>query len=94
MKYQTADYIRSFVLALSIEAHNDDLGCALVQRPEIPEEWEVHFYSKDEIWGTEQYFTILATAITLLCPLLTIYHGHYDGGRLKGEKIYDSIVIW
>lgn len=94
MKYQTANYIRSFVLALSVEALDDGLCCALVKRPDVEEEWECHLFSKDGIWATEQHLSILATSIVLLCPQLTTYPGKYDGGRLKGEKIYDSLVIW
>ena len=94
MKYQTAYCLRSFVLALSVEAHDNDLCCAIVQRPDFDEEWECHLFSKDGIWSTEQHLSILATSIVLLSPLLTTYHGKYDGGRLKGEKIYDTIVIW
>lgn len=94
MKYQTADYIRSMVYAMSIEAKNDDLGCSCIVRPDNSGEWECHLYSKDEFWNTENLLVMLAINICMLVPTLTYFHGRCDIGRLKGEKVVDSVVIW
>lgn len=94
MKYQTAAYLRSFVMALSVEAHNDDLCCALVQRPDVTEHWECHFFSRNGLKVTDMHFALLVHVILQFAPTLTWYNGKYDGGHLKGEKIYDSLVIW
>lgn len=94
MKYQTASYLRSCVLALSVEACNDDLCCALVQRPDLNEQWECHFFSKHGLKATDMLFVLLVNAILQIVPTLTWYYGKYDGGRMKGDKIVDSLVIW
>lgn len=94
MKYQTADYIRLLVLALSVEARNEDLCCALVQRPDMTDQWECHFFSRYGLKVTDVHFVLLVNAILQIVPTLTWYYGKYDGGRMKGEKIYDSLVIW
>lgn len=94
MKYQTANCIRSLVLALSVEARNNDLCCALVQRSDMTNHWECHFYSRYCLQVTDMHFVLLVNAILQIVPTLTWYYGKYDGGHLKGEKIFDSLVIW
>ena len=94
MTYKSAVFIRSFVYAISIEAKNDDLGCSCVERPDCSGEWECHLYSKLEFWATQNHFVMLAINICMLVPSLTYYQGRCDIGRLKGEKVVDSVVIW
>lgn len=94
MKYQTADYIRSMVYAMSIEANDEDLGCSCIERPDYSGEWECHLYSKSEFWATQNHFVMLAINICMLVPSLTYYQGRCDIGRLKGEKVVESVVIW
>lgn len=94
MKYQTANYIRSMVYAMSIEAKDDDLGCSCIVRSDNSDEWECHLYSKSQFWATQNHFVMLAINICMLVPSLTYYQGRCDIGRLKGEKVVESVVIW
>lgn len=94
MKYRNADYVRSFIYALACEGHNDEIGCSLVQRPGLPEHWEVHLYSKDGMWDTQNYLLLLAIAICQLVPCLTFHKDQCDIGTIKEEKKVDSICIW
>lgn len=94
MKYQTADYIRSMIYALSIEAKNDDLSCSCIARSDNTGEWECHLYSRDEYWATYNHLVMLAINICMLVPSLTYYPGRCDIGHLKDEKVVDSVVIW
>lgn len=94
MTYKTADYIRSMILAISIESHNDDLGCSCIQSTIDADEWECHLYSKSENWSAMTYLEMLALNIVLLAPNLIKCLGTCDIGRLKGEKVVSSVVIW
>lgn len=94
MTYKTADFIRSMIYALSIEAKNDDLGCSCIERSDNTGEWECHLYSRDEFWATYNHLVMLAINLCMLVPSLTYYQGHCDIGRLKGEKVVESVVIW
>lgn len=93
MKYQTADYIRSFVCALSCEGNNNSLGVACRERGCNCDEWEVCLYSKIT-GGSEIFdFVILAKAICGLVPTLIMYRGRYNMATY-GEDLVDAIVIW
>ena len=93
MKYRTADYIRSFVYALSCENGNDGLGVACRERVPNSDEWEVCFYSKHSC-KTELYdFILLAKAICGLVPTLVMYGGQYNMATY-GEDLVDAIIVW
>ena len=94
MTYKTASYIRSMILAISIEAKNEDLGCSCIERPDNTNEWECHLYSRDEFYETYNHLVMLAINICMLSPNLAYFKGHCDIGRLKGEKVVESVVIW
>lgn len=93
MKYQTADYIRSFVYALSCESGNDSLGVACRERGHNSDEWEVCLYSK--ITGESELFefVLLAKAICGLVPTLVMYGGLYNKATY-GEDLVDAVIIW
>lgn len=94
MKYRTADYVRSFIYALSIENGDKSFNCAILPRVDNEEEWEVYLFDKDECWHTTQDLYVLAKAIISLVPSLVITSRRYDAGTRKGEKYIDAIVIW
>ena len=94
MNYKTADYIRSMIIAMSIEAQDDDFGCSCIERADFSDDWECHLYSKSGIWATQNLFVMLAINICMLVPTLTYYPGRCDIGRLKGDQVVDSVVIW
>lgn len=93
MRYQTADYIRSFVMALSVEGHDINVGCACVQRNNPKDEWEVHLFDRNDTTAHFLDYVVLAKAITAVCPCLTIYEGRYNFA-LHGVDYVPSIVIW
>lgn len=94
MKYQTANYVRSLICALSVEGHNDDIGCSCIQRVDDQDQWECHLYSIHGFANDMDHLLLLALSMVYLCPNLIYYKGRCDIGRLKGENIVDSIVLW
>lgn len=94
MKYRTADYLRSFIAALSIENSEKSFSCAIKPREDDEEEWEVYLYDTAECWHTTQDLYVLAKAIISLVPTLVITSRKYDAGTRNGERYIDSIVIW
>lgn len=94
MKYRTADYLRSFIVALSIEDGEKSFSCALLPRDDYRDEWMVYLYDTHENWHTTHDLYVLAMALTSLVPTLVITSGVYDGGTRKGDRLYDAIVIW
>lgn len=93
MKYQTADYIRSMIWALTLESGNDVYVAACRQRVDNPDEWEVCLFSRFDI--REEYFDLLllARAIRDIVPTLVIYEGRFNYATY-GEDYRDAIVIW
>lgn len=94
MKYRTADYLRSFIAALSLENGERSFSCALMQRDDYNDEWMVYLYDMDEYWHTTQDLYVLAKAIISLVPTLVVTSGVYDAGTRKGDRLLDAIVIW
>ena len=94
MKYRTADYLRSFIAALSIEYGEKSFSCALLPRDDNREEWMVYLYDTDESWHTTQDLYVLAKAMISLVPTLIVTSGVYDAGTRKGDRHLDAIVIW
>ena len=94
MKYRTADYLRSFIYALSLENGERSFSCALLQRDDNSDEWMVYLYDRDECWNTTQDLYVLAKAIISLVPTLVVTSGVYDAGTRKGDRLLDAIVIW
>ncbi len=94
MKYRTADYVRSFIYALSIECGDKSFSCACLPRVGDEQEWEVYLFDKEESWHTTQDLYVLAKAITSLVPTLVITSRRYDAGTRKGDRVLDAIVLW
>lgn len=94
MKYKTADYVRSFIVALSIENGEKSFSCALLPRDDYRDEWMVYLYDTDECWHTTQDLYVLAKAIISLVPTLIVTSGVYDAGIRKGDRLLDAIVMW
>lgn len=94
MKYNTADYLRSFIDALSNENGAKSFSCALLPRDDYRDEWMVYLYDTDECWHTTQDLYVLAKAIISLVPTLVVTSGVYDAGTRKGDRLLDAIVIW
>lgn len=93
MKYQTADYIRSMLYALTIESGNDDYVAACRQRVQGDDVWEVCLFTRFD--NRAEYFSlvILAKAICEIVPTLVMYEGRYNYATY-GEDYRDAIVIW
>lgn len=93
MKYKTADWIRSFVYALSCESGNDGLCAACRQRADYADEWEVCLFSRHDCRAEYFDFVCLAKTICSMVPSLTMYDGLYNSATY-GEHWEDAIIIW
>lgn len=93
MKYKTADYLRSTILALSLESGNDGLCAAVVQRVDDGDQWEIHLFSRYDCAAEFYDFVVMAKAICGLVPSLTFYEGRYNSAP-RGSQVHSSIVIW
>lgn len=94
MKYLTASYVRDLVYALSVEGHNEDIGCSCIQRVDDKDQWECHLYSIHGFAHNMDHLLLLVLSLVSLCPTLCYHRGHYAIGRLKGENNVESIVVW
>lgn len=93
MKYRTADYIRSFVYALSCESGCAGLGVACRERVPNSDEWEVCFYSREGRSSVLCDFIVLAKGICNLVPTFTMYRGQFNSATY-GENFVEAIIIW
>lgn len=93
MKYSTASYIKSCVLALSTEYEYASICAACRHRSDNPEDWEVCLYSLKDVEDIFYHFIVLADAICWLVPSLEFYDGQFDSG-VYGEDLHRSVIIW
>lgn len=93
MKYKTADYIRSMLIALTLENGNDDYVAACRQRVDGDDVWEVCLFTRFDNRAEYLSLFILAKAICEIVPTLVIYEGSYNYATY-GEVYRDAIIIW
>lgn len=93
MNYKTASYIRSFVLALSVESGFPSICAACRNRSDNTEEWEVCLFSRLDVAADYLNYVVLAKAICGLAPSLCFYDGQYDSG-VHEKDLHQAIVIW
>lgn len=93
MKYNTASYIKSCVLALSLESGCSSICAECRHRSDFVEEWEVILFSRLDVAADFFNYVVLAKAICSLAPSLCFYEGQYDSG-VYGEDLHQAIVIW
>lgn len=93
MKYQTADYIRSMLYALTLENGNDDYIAACRPRVDNVDEWEVCLFARFDNRAEFFSLVVLAKAICEIVPTLVVYEGRYNYAT-SGEDYRDAIVIW
>ena len=93
MNYNTADYIKSCVLALSVESGFPSVCAECRHRSDNIEEWEVVLFSRLDVAADFFNYVLFAKAICGLTPSLTFYEGQFDSG-VYGEDLHQSIIIW